>query len=152
MRWPLCRSWSRRCSICSRRPSACRAFSERDLDLGGGLLGGDDGGDPLSGYQVLDEQRAHSRAGEVCCVVDPDRVRGVVGPRRERLAHRGGGPWPGGESTGHAHAARAAPRRARPTLVPGRSRDGPAFGVSGRSRPLVIQRQDRLHLIGEQSV
>ena len=72
-----------------------QSVGEGELDLGGGLLGRDHSGDPLAGHQVLDEQRAHPGAGEVGRVVDPDRVRGVVGPVRERLAHRLGGPWPG---------------------------------------------------------
>src|SRR5699024_5530557 len=52
--------------------------------LGVGLFKGGDIANPFTRDQVLDDQRDHPGGGEVSGVVDPDRVRGIGGPRRER--------------------------------------------------------------------
>lgn len=71
---------------------AFQRVGEHDLDLGGGLLGGDDLGQPLAAHEVLDHGRGHAGAGEVGRVVDPDGPRPVLHPVGERFAHRAAGP------------------------------------------------------------
>src|SRR5664280_1303579 len=61
---------------------------ETQLDLGAGLLHGDDLGEPLTGDQVLDDEHRHPGRREVRRIVDPDRVRGVLDPVGEQLANR----------------------------------------------------------------
>ena len=46
---------------------------EGDLDLGGGLLGGDHGGQPFPGHHVQDRDRGAAGRAEVREIVDPDR-------------------------------------------------------------------------------
>jgi hypothetical protein len=62
--------------------------SEREFDLGRGLLDRDDLGEPLPGDQVLDDEHRHPGPSEVRRVVNPDRVRGVLDPVRERPSLR----------------------------------------------------------------
>jgi hypothetical protein len=52
---------------------------EEDLDLGGGLLGGGNGGDPVAGDHVLHGEGDAAGGGAVGAVVDPDVVRLVGG-------------------------------------------------------------------------
>ena len=71
-------------------------FGEDDLDLGGGLLGGDEGGEPFAGDDVQDGVGDPAGSGEVGYVVDPDLVAFPLdpvrqGPRRHRGALRAGG-------------------------------------------------------------
>src|SRR5512132_3282678 len=58
-----------------QQPLARQRVGEYHLDLGGGLLSGDDLGQPLAAHQVLDHGRGDpgaGEAGEVGRVVDPD--------------------------------------------------------------------------------
>ena len=69
---------------------------EDDLDLGGGLLGGEVGGEPFAGDDVEDGVGDPAGSGEVGYVVDPDLVAFPFdpvrqGPRRRRCALRAGG-------------------------------------------------------------
>jgi hypothetical protein len=68
-----------------QQPLALQRLPEHDLDLGGGLLGRDDLGQPLAAHQVLDHGGGHARPGEVGRVVDPNRPRPVVDPVGEPL-------------------------------------------------------------------
>ena len=67
-----------------------------NLDLGGGLLGGDEGGEPFAGDDVEDGVGDPAGSGEVGYVVDPDLVAPPFdpvrqGPRRRRCALGSGG-------------------------------------------------------------
>ena len=69
---------------------------EDDLYLGGGLLGGDEGGEPFAGDDVEDGVGDPGGSGEMGDVVDPDLVALPFdpvrqGPRRRRCALRAGG-------------------------------------------------------------
>ena len=69
------------------------SVAEHDLYLGGGLLGGDKGGEPFAGDDVQDGVGDAARSGEVGDVVDPDLVAPPLdpvrqGPRRDGCALR----------------------------------------------------------------
>lgn len=89
------------------QPLPVERVGEPDLDLGGGLLDRDDGGQPLAGDQVLDDEHRHPGRGEVRRVVDPDAVGPVLGPVRERPAHAA----PGRGSGRKCRSARNSTRR-----------------------------------------
>jgi hypothetical protein len=71
---------------------------ERLRDLNAGLLDRDDFGEPLARHQVHDRHHRHPGGGEMCRVIDPDAVGGVLGPGRERLAGRASRPGQGAEA------------------------------------------------------
>jgi hypothetical protein len=77
-----------------QEPFGGQRVGEDDLDLGGGLLCGDDVGQPLAGHEILHDGHRHPGSGEVGRVVDPQLVRAVVHPLGEGLAHRGPRPPP----------------------------------------------------------
>ena len=69
---------------------------EDDLYLGGGLLGGDEGGEPFAGDDVEDGVGDPAGSGEMGDVINPDLVAPPFdpvrqGPRRRRGALRAGG-------------------------------------------------------------
>jgi hypothetical protein len=94
---------------------AFQRLANDDLDLGGGLLGGHDLGQPLAGDEVLDHGGGHAGAGEVGRVVNPDHPWPVDNPVGERLAHAAAGPGqrPQSQPLGGQHAPHA--RRRHPT-------------------------------------
>ena len=102
--------------------------TERDLDLGGGLLGANQGGQPLAADQVDDRERTRGgpAAAEVGHVPAPHLVVPVLQPVRPGVLWTGAGP-----------AARAAPSRGRPAPQrrwPARPTPGPAGSRSERAR------------------
>ena len=70
-----------------------RASCEDDLDLGGGLLGGDEGGEPFAGDDVEDGVGDPSGFGEMGYVVDPDLVALPLDPVRQGPRRRTGARW-----------------------------------------------------------
>ena len=69
---------------------------EDDLDLGGGFLGGDEGGEPFAGDDVEDGVGDPAGSGEMGYVINPDLVAPPLdpvrqGPRRHGCALRAGG-------------------------------------------------------------
>ena len=75
------------------QPFGVEGLCEDDLYLGGGLLGGDEGGEPFAGDDVEDGVGDPAGSGEVGYVIDPDLVALPFdpvrqGPRRCRRALR----------------------------------------------------------------
>ena len=78
------------------QPFGVEGLCENDLYLGGGLLGGDEGGEPFAGDDVEDGVGDPAGSGEVGYVIDPDLVALPFdpvrqGPRRCRRARGSGG-------------------------------------------------------------
>ncbi len=68
------------------QPLGLQRVGEHDLDLGRGLLGRDDRGQPLAGHQVHDHGDGDAvTATEMGRVIDPDAVLGIGDPSGERL-------------------------------------------------------------------
>jgi hypothetical protein len=75
------------------QPLGVECCDEGELDLGRGVLDRDDLGDHLRETRSAMINTAIPAAGKGR-VVDPNRVRGVIDPVRERLAHRLARAWP----------------------------------------------------------
>ena len=80
------------------QPLGVEGVGEDDLYLGGGLLDGDEGGEPFAGYDVQDGVGDAAGSGEVGDVVDPDLVAPPFDPVRQRPRRNGCALRPGGQN------------------------------------------------------